>query len=106
MTLLNIPKHNLSVLATKDLNVAGRRLKVGGAVKHVSQRLGETGTSYFLPSYTLLRLFGTYDVTRQFSVTGEVNNLTDKVYYPASFAALWVFPGTPREFQIRGTYKF
>jgi len=33
-------------------------------------------------------------------------NITDKVYYPASYAAIWVFPGEPREFHLRGTYHF
>lgn len=104
--LINIPEHNLSLLATRNFQVAGRRLNVGGGVKYVSSRLGETGTNFFLPSYTLLRLFATYDFTKAFSVTAEVNNLTDKEYYPASFAALWVFPGAPRQYQARATYRF
>jgi iron complex outermembrane receptor protein len=104
--LLNVPKHNASLLASRNFNVDGQRLNVGGGLKYVSSRLGETGTSFFLPAYTLLRVFGTYDVTKNFSVTAEVNNVTDKVYYPASFAALWVFPGAPRDYQLRGSYRF
>jgi len=104
--LINVPKQNASVIATRAFEVGGRRLNLGGGVKHVGKRLGETGTSFYLPAYTLLRLFGTYDVTRNLSVTAEVNNLTDKVYYPASFAALWVAPGTPRQYQLRASYRF
>ena len=104
--LINIPKHNASALVTKDLDLDGHKLTLGAGAKYVSSRLGETGTTFFLPSYTLLRLFGTYEITRNFSVTGEVNNLTDKVYYPASYAAIWVAPGAPREYQIRATYRF
>jgi iron complex outermembrane receptor protein len=104
--LLNIPKHNANVLVTKDFNVGGHRTLVGGGAKYVSSRLGETGTQFFLPSYTVAKIFATYDVTRNFSVTGEVNNLFDKQYWPASFAALWVATGAPRDYQIRGTYRF
>lgn len=104
--LLNIPKHNASVLVTKDVDVAGKRLTFGGGAKYVSRRLGETGTNFYLPAYTLMRIFGTYHVTSKWSVTGEVTNLTDKEHYPASFASLWVVPGAPRQFQVRTTYRF
>jgi len=104
--LINIPKHNASVLLMKDVDVAGRKLTLGAGGKYVSSRLGETGTTFRLPGYSIYRAFATYEVTRNFSVTGEVNNLTDKVYYPASYAAIWVAPGAPREYQIRATYKF
>jgi iron complex outermembrane receptor protein len=104
--LINIPKHNASVLLLKDIDVDGHKLTVGAGGKYVSRRLGETGTTFFLPGYSLYRLFGTYQVSKNFSVTGEVNNLFDKVYYPASYAAIWVAPGAPREFQLRATYKF
>lgn len=104
--LINIPKQNASLLVLKDFDLSGHKLTIGGGLKHVSSSLGETGTKFFLPGYTLLRLQATYELMRNFSVTGEVTNLTDKVYYPASFAALWVAPGAPRQFQIRANYKF
>ena len=104
--LLNIPKQNVSLLLLKDFDLAGHKLTVGGGAKYLSRRLGETGTKFFLPGYTLVRLQATYEVMRNLSVTGEVTNLTDKVYYPASFAALWVYPGAPRQFQVRANYKF
>lgn len=104
--LINIPKHNASALITKDIDVASRRLTLGGQLKHVSRRLGETGTSFFLPSYTLLKLFASYEVTKRLSIAAEINNVTDKVYYPASYATLWIAPGAPRQFQLRTTYRF
>lgn len=104
--LLNIPKHNASLLVLKDLDVAGRKLTLGAGAKYVSRRLGETGTAFYLPGYSLARILGTYEVSRNLSVTGEVTNLFDKEYYPASFAALWVVPGAPRQFQVRAAYRF
>jgi iron complex outermembrane recepter protein len=104
--LLNIPKHNANLLLLKDLDVGGRKLTLGAGVKYVSRRLGETGTNFYLPGYSLTKILATYEVTRNLSVTGEVTNLFDKVYYPASFAALWVYPGAPRQYQVRATYRF
>jgi len=104
--LINIPKHNGNLLLLKDINLDGHRLTLGGGVKYVSSRLGETGTHFFLPSYTLVRLLASYQITQKFSVSAEVNNLFDKEYYPSSFAALWVAPGAPRQYQIRTTYHF
>jgi iron complex outermembrane receptor protein len=104
--LINIPKHNASALLTKDIDLSDHRLTLGGQLKYVSKRLGETGTSFFLPSYTLLKLFANYEVTKKFSIAAEVNNVTDKVYYPASYATLWIAPGAPRQFQLRTTYRF
>lgn len=104
--LINIPKHNASALLTKDIDIASRRLTLGGQLKYVSKRLGETGTSFFLPAYTLLKLFASYEVTKNLSIAAEVNNVTDEVYYPASYATLWIAPGAPREFQLRATYRF
>ena len=75
-------------------------------VDDVSKRLGETGTNFYLPAYTLLRLLASYEITKNWSVSAEANNVTDKEYYPASFAALWVIPGAPRQFQLRTSYKF
>ena len=104
--LINIPKHNASALVTKDIDIGSHRLTLGGQLKHVSRRLGETGTAFYLPSYTLLKLFTSYEVTKKLSVAFEVNNVTDKVYYPASYAAIWIAPGAPRQFQLRTTYRF
>ncbi len=104
--LINIPKHNFSALLTKDIDINARRLTLGAQLKYVSERLGETGTSFFLPSYTLLKLFASYEVTKKLSVSVEVNNVTDEVYYPASYSSLWIAPGAPRQYQLRTTYRF
>jgi iron complex outermembrane receptor protein len=104
--LINIPKHNGNLLVMKDVDLDGHRLSFGGGVKYVSSRLGETGTHFFLPAYTLVRLLANYQITPKFSVSAEVNNLFDKEYYPSSFAALWVAPGAPRQYQLHTTYRF
>jgi iron complex outermembrane receptor protein len=104
--LINIPANEGSILVTHDFTVEGHTLTVGGGINYVDKRLGETGTSFYLPSYTLVRLLGSYEVVDNFVVSAEITNLFDQVYYPSSYAQLWVNPGAPREFSLKGTYHF
>jgi iron complex outermembrane receptor protein len=104
--LINIPEHNASVVLFKDMDLGGRQLTLGIGAKYVSERLGETGTAFYLPEYTLVRLLGSYEIMDKLTLSAEVNNLADEEYYPASYAALWVTPGAPRQYQVRATYEF
>jgi iron complex outermembrane recepter protein len=94
--LINIPKHSLNAQVSKDFAIGERTLRVGGGVQHVSKRLGETATNFFLPSYTLVRLFANVEVVEGVELFGDVKNLFNETYYTSSFARLWVRPGEPR----------
>jgi iron complex outermembrane receptor protein len=103
--LINVPAHSGNVLLFRDISLGERLLSIGGGVNYVDKRLGETGTTFYLPSYTLVKLFGSFEVTEKLKLWAEVNNLFDKVYYPNSYAQLWITPGTPRTWTVRGTYS-
>jgi len=104
--LINIPAHSGNVTLLEDLAIGQKMLTLGAGVNYVDKRLGETGTAFYLPSYTLVKLVASFDVTENLQIWAEVNNLLDKEYYPNSYAQLWINPGTPRTFMARGTYKF
>jgi iron complex outermembrane receptor protein len=104
--LINVPEHTLSVMASKAFDVAGRPLELGLGVLHVGERLGETATTFELPAYTTLRLFGTYQVSDSFKLSAEINNATDQEYYTNSFHRLWVAPGPPRNASFSLHYGF
>jgi len=105
--LLGIPKHSGDLLVFREFELAGERtLTVGGSVQHIDKRLGQTATTFKLPSYTLVHLFASYDFNAHLRLAANVNNLFDKDYYPASFARLWVQPGAPRTFSVRLAYTF
>ena len=55
-------------------------------------------------SYALVDLFTRYQVTKNFSLQGNVNNLFDKTY-DTNVEGSIVY-GTPRNFSITGTYQF
>ncbi|MEE3622786.1 TonB-dependent siderophore receptor [Nitrospirillum sp. BR 11752] len=105
--LINIPKHSGSVLLTRDFSVGGDGVvTLGGGVNYVGSRLGETGTGFTLPGYTLTRLIAAYAPTANWKISGEINNLFDETYYPSSYSRLWVTPGTPRTYRLHASYRF
>ncbi|MEO6715826.1 MAG: TonB-dependent receptor [Novosphingobium sp.] len=105
--LINIPKHAFNLLVTKgfDLGSTGK-VTVGAGVNHVSERLGETATKFFLPGYTLTRMLLSYEPTDNIKVSFDVTNLFDEVYYASSYAQFWVQPGAPRTFTGRVRVSF
>ena len=105
--LINIPKHSLNAQLSKRFVVGDNLgLTFGAGVQHVSKRLGETATDFFLPSYTLVRAFANVDVTENISVFADVKNLFDETYYTNSFARLWVAPGSPRAVTAGARVRF
>lgn len=104
--LINIPKHQGNILLFKNFAIGDHEAMLGGGVSHVGRRLGETATKFFLPSYTIAKLLGSVTINDQFKLSANVDNLFDKKYYASSYAALWVQPGTPRSFTVRGTFNF
>lgn len=94
--LINIPRHSLNAQISKGFVIGTRELRVGAGIQYVGDRLGETATTFTLPAYTLVRLFGTVPLTDSLALTGEIKNLFDETYYTNSFATLWVAPGAPR----------
>lgn len=104
--LLNVPEQTISLQMAKDLELAGRPVTLGGGLLHVGERLGETGTDFELPDYTLLRAFVTYDLTDRVVLRADVDNLTDETWYANSYSQLWVQPGTPRSFRVSATLRF
>lgn len=104
--LINVPEHTLSLTASKGFELGGRDLELGGSLLYVGERLGETATTFELPSYTTLRLFGRYALTDALEIAAEVNNLADEEYYTNSFSRLWVAPGAPRNATVTLRYRF
>ncbi|GGO97165.1 TonB-dependent receptor [Stakelama pacifica] len=94
--LINIPDHSFNVQASKTFRVAGRAAKLGGGVQYVGERLGATGTDFFLPDHTLFRLFGEVELFDDVTLFGTVANLFNADWYANSYSQLWVQPGAPR----------
>jgi iron complex outermembrane receptor protein len=104
--LINVPEHSLSLMASKEFEFGERELELGAGLSYVGERLGETATTFELPSYTTLRLFGEFELTDAVELSFEVNNVTDEGFYTNSFHRLWVAPGAPRNASVTLRYGF
>lgn len=104
--LINIPAITGNVLLFKDFSIKEKKASIGVGVNYVDKRLGETGTSFMLPSYTTVRLLGSIQLTDHLEASAEVNNLLDTTWYANSYASLWVYPGAPRTVMGRLRYRF
>ena len=85
------------------------RTTVGGGVNWQNRVYTDTVTPYGTfraeqGSYALVDLFTRYQVTKNFSLQGNVNNLFDKTY-DTNVEGSIVY-GAPRNFSITGTYQF
>ena len=94
--LLNIPDHTLNAQISKSFAVAGRDAKLGGGIQYVGERLGATGTDFYLPDHALFRIFGEAEIMPNVTLFGTIANLFDANWYANSYSQLWVQPGAPR----------
>ncbi|WP_375197133.1 TonB-dependent siderophore receptor [Sphingobium sp.] len=104
--LINIPKHQGNALLFKNFSIGNHEAMLGAGVTYVSKRLGQTATDFYLPGYTVAKVLGSFNITDQIKLSADVTNLFDKKYYASSYSALWIQPGAPRSFTVRGTFNF
>ena len=88
--------------------VAGLPLELGGGVRYVGERTGDTAGLLKLKAYTTLNAYATYNVTPNVAVSFRVDNLTDKAYAQAAdvFYPTEVLLGRPRYYQVDISARF
>jgi iron complex outermembrane receptor protein len=59
-----------------------------------------------LPKYTLLNVFGSYQLNNQARLTMNIDNITDEKYYVSSYHKWWTTPGLPTSYTLGVTYNF
>ncbi|WP_338517727.1 TonB-dependent siderophore receptor [Alteromonas gracilis] len=104
--LINVPENQLSIQLSKGLSVSNMPVRIGSGLLYVDERLGQTGTDFFLPSYTTVRAFAEIEPINNLTVRVAVDNLFDKEFYTNSFADVWVEPGAPQRFRLTAAYRF
>lgn len=97
----NIPLNSVKLFTTYRLPGEWNRLTLGGGVNWESK----TGQGYVQSSYALIKLMARYQVNKQFSITGHLNNALDEEYYVALGGSGGTF-GDPRNFMISAKYSF
>ncbi len=95
-------------LWTSVSEVAGLPLTLGGGLRYVGQRFGNSANTLDLKPYTLVNVYATYDVTPSVSLTARVDNLFDKDYaqWADQFYPTEVILGRPRYLEVSVATKF
>jgi len=105
--LVNIPKNSANLMMSKKFDMNGADASVGFTINYVDDRLGETiDPTYRLPKYTLVNLFGSYQLNDQVKLTMNIDNLLDEKYYVSSYHKWWTTPGAPTNYVMGVTYSF
>ncbi len=104
----NLPRTSVKLFTSYRLPVMPE-LTVGGGVNWQNRVYTDTATPYGTfraeqGSYALVDLFTRYQVTKNFSVQGNVNNLFDKTY-DTNVEGSIVY-GEPRNVSITANYQF
>ena len=100
----NIPRWTANVW-TSVRNVANLPLEIGGGVRYIGDRPGNTANTLELNDYYLSNLYVSYEVKPGMVVSGRVNNLFDKTYaqWADIFYPTEVMLGQPRYYEL-GVY--
>jgi iron complex outermembrane receptor protein len=103
----NSPKWLANVWASYT-HVAGLPLELGGGLRYVGERTGDTAGSLKLNAYTTLNAYLTYNVTPGVAVSFRVDNLTNKAFAQAAdvFYPTEVILGRPRYYQVDISARF
>jgi iron complex outermembrane receptor protein len=104
-----LPKtlYSINFLGSADPWVQG--LSGSVAITHSAKVFSGFSQSVTLPAYTLVNAGVRYEYNK-FSVSAQVNNLTDARYFRSNFPDLFgssvVLPELPRNYLVTGAYKF
>lgn len=104
--LINVPEHSLYVQLSRGFALGGGTATAGVGVQYVGERLGETATTFELPSYTLSRLFATWAPNDRLELEARLDNAFDETWYPNSFSRLWVAAGAPRRATVTARWRW
>jgi iron complex outermembrane recepter protein len=102
----NIPRWTGN-LWTSVRHIANLPLEVGGGVRYIGNRPGNTANTLILDKYALVNGYASYEVKPGILVTGRVNNLFNKeyaqwadIYYPTELML-----GQPRYWELGVYFK-
>lgn len=109
--LWNTARQTAALSAVYDFgNVfGGDRLRVGSGAHYVGERPGDSANSFYLPSYTTVDAFASYDTHldgHKLNLAFNVKNLFDRTYYTSSVNRYFISMGDVRQFILSSTLEF
>lgn len=102
--MTRIPRNAVKLFTSYRLPGNWNKLTLGGGVNWES-KTGDPLSVYTQENYAVTNLMARYQVNKQLSITGHLNNALDKEYYVAVAATDGAY-GSPRNFMISAKYSF
>ncbi|WP_416424297.1 TonB-dependent receptor [Pseudomonas sp. App30] len=109
--LWNTARQTASLSAVYDFGniFGGDRLRVGSGAHYVGERPGDSANSFYLPAYTTVDAFASYDTHldgHKVNLSLNVKNLFDRTYYTSSVNQYFISMGDVRQFILSSTLEF
>jgi len=98
-----IPKHSASLWNTYKLL---SQLSIGGGATFMGMRYADDANKYELPSYIRYDLMAKYDVTDNFYLQLNANNLANTRLYDSSHVGMFYNVGPGRSYMLTLNYRF
>ncbi len=100
--LVNTPRNSFNLWTTYELP---RRLNLGGGLRFVGQRYGNTINTRFVEGYWTADLMASYPLTKNVDLRLNIYNLTDKYYFDR-LGGGHLIPGPGRSANLSLGFKF
>jgi len=98
-----IPEHSASLWSTYNILP---ELSIGGGATFMGMRYADDANKYELPSYTRYDLMAKYDVSDDFYLQLNANNLANTRLYDSSHVGMFYNVGPGRSYMLTLNYKF
>jgi len=98
-----IPKHSASLWNTYNVLP---QLSIGGGATFMGMRYADDENKYELPSYTRYDLMAKYEVSDNFYLQLNANNLTNTRLYDSSHVGMFYNVGPGRSYMLTLNYRF
>jgi catecholate siderophore receptor len=100
--LVNTPRNSFNLWTTYELP---RRLNLGGGLRFIGRRFGNTINTRFVEGYWTADLMASYPLTNHVDLRLNIYNLTDEYYFDR-LAGGHLIPGTGRSATVSLGFKF
>lgn len=98
-----VAKQSLSLWTSYDFT---EKFTAGGGVTYMGKRYMNDANTLSVDSYYRIDAMMSYDVTENFNLRFNVNNLTDETIYDASHVGIFAVVAPGRSATLTATYKF
>ncbi|KLN57416.1 TonB-dependent siderophore receptor [Variovorax paradoxus] len=107
----NVPRNSANVMLVKTFGVNGAPASIGAGIQYVGERQGAVAPAsaaeeFKLPAYTTVKVISSYEPSKQWRVSLDIDNLFNRKFYVSSYSNVWVYPGTKRRITLTAQYKF